>query len=108
MYFRRHFFIPFLIGRDIPDHHTQPQPLTEVLREANEKESDPKFGSDGILRRHETGRLNKGSINCVFAYFGSTDPAHVEAIEDIVNDLHHRDTVLVSSDCSDDGDEDQD
>merc|ERR1711948_195061 len=34
MYFRRHFFVPFLIGRHLSDYHKKPQPLAEVLREA--------------------------------------------------------------------------
>jgi NhaP-type Na+/H+ or K+/H+ antiporter len=81
---RRHVLVPLLVGRQCEevDGHA----LGDVLREATRAEHQPNFGHKTSLHRHQSVKFAK-ELHDVYDLFGTTDPAHVDAIEDIMNDL---------------------
>lgn len=96
VYIRKKFLVPLLVGGDVMP--VAGKTWDGVLNEASKAEQSADFGRDydpNHLRRHQSAHCARG-LHDVFDLFGTTDPAHVEAIEDIMRDLRaeHADMVL--------------
>lgn len=78
MQFRRKVLKPLLVGKSADRAQTQEINLTEaVIHDATQRQNSSAFG----LRRRSTAAILPDSYNAM-SLFGTSDPAHVENVED--------------------------
>eukprot|EP00929_Paragymnodinium_shiwhaense_P023529 TRINITY_DN1470_c0_g1_i1.p1 TRINITY_DN1470_c0_g1~~TRINITY_DN1470_c0_g1_i1.p1 ORF type:complete len:654 (+),score=115.30 TRINITY_DN1470_c0_g1_i1:158-2119(+) len=98
---RRNIFNPVLVGSqiDVRKEGSKLNVLQDIINEAHQAEASKDFGKrhTDTVRGHQVTRSHLSSRSLqmdscslareVYDLFGTTDPAHVDALEDIITDL---------------------
>ncbi|CAK9052258.1 unnamed protein product [Durusdinium trenchii] len=102
--FRRRVLKPLLVGQsaDRVEDHIQVNLTAAVIQDATSRQASAAFG----LRRRSTAAILPDSYNAM-SLFGTTDPAHVENVEDAVQAVGTGESEVLSnlSSISDEEDE---
>jgi len=100
MQFRRKVLKPLLVGKSSDRSQQQEINLTEaVIHDATQRQQSSAFG----LRRRSTAAILPDSYNAM-SLFGTSDPAHVENVEDAMQQVGTGESEALSS-VTDDSDE---